>query len=160
MSNINCFLKSTLVSTIKGDLSFKELYDLQETGKSLPKVLTSFTHDNFELIEILEVLKLEADPLIKITFENNSFIKISNTNTIYTVDGLIKLDNLDLDVTLIGVPNNLKIIGIDSIQSKESHLYSLKLNNHNYLIKTNTKTDNESYLLVNSQYEEVEILDE
>lgn len=160
MSNINCFLKSTLVSTSKGDLSFKELYDFQETGKPLPKVLTSFTHDNFELIEILEVLKLEADPLIKITFENNSFIKISNTNTIYTVDGLIKLDNLDLDVTLIGVPNNLKIIGIDNIQNKESYLYSLKLNNHNYLIKTNTKTDNESYLLVNSQYEEVEILDE
>ena len=71
MSNINCFLKSTLVSTSKGDVSFKELYDLQETGKSLPKVLTSFTHDNFELIEILEVLKLKADPLIKITFENN-----------------------------------------------------------------------------------------
>ena len=160
MSNINCFLKSTLVSTSKGDVSFKELYDLQETGKLLPKVLTSFTHDNFELIEILEVLKLEADPLIKITLENNSFIKISNTNTIYTVDGLIKLDNLDLDVTLIGVPDNLKIIGIDNIQNKESHLYSLKLNNHNYLIKTSTKTDNESYLLVNSQYEEVEILDE
>ena len=160
MSNINCFLKSTLVSTIKGDLSFKELYDLQETGKPLPKVLTSFTHDNFEFIEILEVLKLEADPLIKITFENNSFVKISNTNTIYTVDGLIKLDNLDLDVTLIGVPDNLKIIGIDNIQSKESYLYSLKLNNYNYLIKTNTKADDESYLLVNSQYEEVEILDE
>ena len=160
MSNINCFLKSTIVNTNQGDLSFKELYDLQKTAKPLPKVLTSFTHDNFEFIEILEVLKLEADPLIKITFENNSFIKISNSNTIYTVDGLIKLDNLDLDVTLIGVPDNLKIIGIDNIQSKESHLYSLKLNNHNYLIKTNTKADDESYLLVNSQYEEVEILDE
>ena len=81
--------------------------------------------DVHSLIEILEIMGA------KITFENNSFIKISNTNTIYTVDGLIKLDNLDLDVTLIGVPDNLKIIGIDNIQSKESHLYSLKLNNHN-----------------------------
>lgn len=160
MSNVNSFLKSTVVSTDKGDLSFKELYEFQQTNKELPQVLTSFTHDNFEFIKILKVLKLEAKPLIKITFENNSFIKISNNNTIYTVDGLVKLDNLDLDMTLIGVPDNLKIIGIDNIQSKESYLYSLKLNNHNYLIKTSTKTDNESYLLVNSQYEEVEILDE
>lgn len=160
MSNVNSFLKSTAVSTDKGDLSFKELYELQQTNKELPQVLTSFTHDNFEFIKILKVLKLEAKPLIKITFENNSFIKISNNNTIYTVDGLVKLDSLDLDMTLIGVPDNLKIIGIDNIQSKESYLYSLKLNNHNYLIKTSTKTDNESYLLVNSQYEEVEILDE
>ena len=62
MSNINCFLKSTLINTSKGDLSFKELYDLQETGKPLPKVLTSFTHDNFEFIEILEVLKEVIKP--------------------------------------------------------------------------------------------------
>ena len=150
----HCFLKSTLVSTDKGDLSFKELFDLQENNKELPKALSQSSDNNCSFEQIVKVFKNKSSDMLKITLEDNSHFKVTKNHSIFTTKGEVLAKDLDIEDILISIPENLKIISISNYKHSEEYLYDLEVENtHNYFVKTivpkKTPTE-ESYILVHN----------
>ncbi len=150
----HCFLKSTLVNTDKGDLSFKELFDLQENNKELPKALSQSSDNNCCFEQITKIFKNKSSDMLKITLEDNSYFKVTKNHSIFTTKGEVLAKDLDIENTLISVPENLKIISISNYKHSEEYLYDLEVENtHNYFVKTTvskkTPTE-ESYILVHN----------
>ena len=150
----HCFLKSTLVNTDKGDLSFKELFDLQENSKELPKALSQTSDNNCSFEQIVKVFKNKSSDMLKITLEDNSYFKVTKNHSIFTTKGEVLAKDLDIEDILISIPENLKIISISNYKHSEEYLYDLEVENtHNYFVKTivpkKTPTE-ESYILVHN----------
>ena len=150
----HCFLKSTLVNTDKGDLSFKELFDLQENSKELPKALSQTSDNNCSFEQIVKVFKNKSSDMLKITLEDNSHFKVTKNHSIFTTKGEVLAKDLDIEDILISIPENLKIISISNYKHSEEYLYDLEVENtHNYFVKTivpkKTPTE-ESYILVHN----------
>ena len=150
----HCFLKSTLVNTDKGDLSFKELFDLQENSKELPKALSQTSDNNCSFEQIVKVFKNKSSDMLKITLEDNSYFKVTKNHSIFTTKGEVLAKDLDIEDVLISIPENLKIISISNYKHSEEYLYDLEVENtHNYFVKTivpkKTPTE-ESYILVHN----------
>ena len=150
----HCFLKSTLVNTDKGDLSFKELFDLQENSKELPKALSQTSDNNCSFEQIVKVFKNKSSDMLKITLEDNSHFKVTKNHSIFTTKGEVLAKDLDIEDILISIPENLKIISISNYKHSEEYLYDLEVENtHNYFVKTTvskkTPTE-ESYILVHN----------
>ena len=150
----HCFLKSTLVNTDKGDLSFKELFDLQENNKELPKALSQSSENNCCFEQITKIFKNKSSDMLKITLEDNSHFKVTKNHSIFTTKGEVLAKDLDIEDILISIPENLKIISISNYKHSEEYLYDLEVENtHNYFVKTIVPKKiptEESYILVHN----------
>ena len=100
----HCFKGSNKIYTETGNISFKDLFEIQEKGETFPLVLSSDSELKTSFNKILKVYKNTCSPMLQINFDPRSNIKTTRNHVFMTRRGEIKAEDLCLTDEVLTFP--------------------------------------------------------